>query len=179
MADGREVILLKWSKNELLNSPNETIQFDEEITFEKEIFSKMNQLRELREIEVSGQIQYDAHSDLATCNFEVEGVMIVPCSITNEDVEYPFCSDGSQTFAFHKVSKDEDIIETKGDIIELMPTIFQTIILEVPLKVVKEGLKEYPKGEGWEVIREEDYVKSKSDEIDPRLAKLKEFKVEE
>ena len=105
--------------------------------------------------------------------------MVVPCSITNEDVDYPFHTEGSQVFAFHKVSKDSDIIETKGDIVELMPVIFQTIILEVPLKVVKEGLKEYPKGDGWEVIREEDYIKAKKDEIDPRLAKLREFKVEE
>ncbi|NBK97381.1 MAG: DUF177 domain-containing protein [Erysipelotrichia bacterium] len=170
---------MKWSKNELLNSPNETVHFDEQITFGEEVFSKMHHLRGLRDIEVSGEIHYDTHSDLATCDFEVEGVMIVPCSITNEDVDYPFACDAHQLFAFHKVSKDEDIIETKGDIVELMPTIFQTIILEVPLKVVKEGIKEYPKGKGWEVIREEDYTQKKKDEIDPRLAKLREFKVEE
>lgn len=170
---------MKWSKNEILNSLNETIHFDEEISFETEVFSKMHHLRGLREIKVCGEIQYEAHSDLAACNFEVEGVMVVPCSITNEDVDYPFHTEGSQVFAFHKVSKDSDIIETKGDIVELMPVIFQTIILEVPLKVVKEGLKEYPKGDGWEVIREEDYIKAKKDEIDPRLAKLREFKVEE
>lgn len=173
------MILLKWSKNELLNSPNDTIFFDEKIEFGKEIFQKINHLRDLHDIEVSGQIHYDTHSDLATCDFEVEGVMIVPCCITNEDVEYPFSTEGSQMFAFHKVSKDEDIVEVKKDIIELMPTIFQHIILEIPLKVYKEGIKEYPKGKGWEVIREEDYENSKRDEIDPRLAKLREFKIEE
>ena len=46
-------------------------------------------------------------------------------------------------------------------------------------RLLKEGIKEYPKGNGWEVIREEDYIKSKKDEIDPRLAKLREFKIEE
>ena len=51
--------------------------------------------------------------------------------------------------------------------------------MEVPLKVVKEGIKEYPKGDGWEVVKEEDYTKSKKDDIDPRLAKLKEFKLED
>lgn len=173
------MILLKWSKNELLNSQNETIEFEESISFEPVVFSKMHHLRDLRDIEVRGEIHYDTHSDLAACTFQVEGVMIVPCSITNDDVEYPFVCDHTQMFAFHKVNKDEDIIETKADVIELMPTIFQTIILEVPLKVTKDGIKEYPKGDGWEVIREEDYVKSKKDEIDPRLAKLREFKIEE
>lgn len=173
------MILLKWSKSELLNSQNETIHFDEEISFEPAVFSKMHHLRDLRDIEVRGEIHYDAHSDLAACTFQVEGVMVVPCSITNDDVDYHFATEHTQMFAFHKVHKDEDIIETKGDVVELMPTIFQTIILEVPLKVVKEGIKEYPKGNGWEVIREEDYIKSKKDEIDPRLAKLREFKIEE
>lgn len=173
------MIFLKWSKKELLNSPNETVYFDEGIVFEPEIFAKINHLRGLHDVEVSGQIQYDTRSDLATCDFEVEGVMVVPCSITNEDVEYPFFAESTQVFAFHKVSKDEDIVEVKGDVLELMPTIFQHIILEIPLKVVKEGIKEYPKGNGWEVIKEEDYLNEKRNEIDPRLAKLREFKVEE
>lgn len=173
------MIPLKWSKNEFLNSQNETITFDEEITFDHQIFSKINHLRGLHDVEVSGEIHYDTHSDLATCNFEVEGVMIVPCSITNEDVEYPFCTSDSQVFAFHKVNKDEDIVETKKDIVELMPVIFQHIILEIPLKVTKEGIKEYPKGNGWEVVSEIDFKNQKEKEIDPRLAKLREFKIEE
>ena len=52
-------------------------------------------------------------------------------------------------------------------------------MMEVPLKIVKEGLTQYPKGDGWEVVKEEDYIKEKSKEIDPRLAKLKEFKLED
>ena len=62
---------------------------------------------------------------------------------------------------------------------ELLPVVFQLILMEVPLKVVKEGIKEYPKGKDWEVVKEEDYQKEKRKEIDPRLAKLKEFKAEE
>lgn len=173
------MIFLRWSKNEILNSPNATIDFDEEIVFEPEVFKKINHLRGLHDVEVSGRLQYDAHSDLATCDFEVEGVMVVPCSITNEDVEYPFYTEAVQSFAFHKVSKDDEIVEVKGNILELMPTIFQHIMLEIPLKVVKEGIKEYPKGNGWEVVKEEDYLNEKKHEIDPRLAKLKEFKIEE
>lgn len=173
------MILLKWSKTELLNSPNETVTFDDAITFEQEVFSKINHLRGLQDVEVSGELHYDTTSDFVTCNFEVEGVMIVPCSITNEDVEYPFQLDATQVYSFHKVSKEDDVEEVKGDVVELLPSIFQHIILEIPLKVVKDGIKEYPSGEGWEVVKEADYVEAKQDEIDPRLAKLREFKIEE
>mgnify|MGYP003271358823 FL=1 len=81
-------------------------------------------------------------------------------------------------FSFEKTD-DEDVHEVKGDVVELLPVIFQLIVMEVPLKIVKEGLTQYPKGDGWEVVKEEDYIKEKSKEIDPRLAKLKEFKLED
>ena len=48
--------------------------------------------------------------------------------------------------------------------------------MEVPLKVVKPGNITYPKGDGWEVMKEEDYRKEEKPAMDPRLAKLKEFK---
>lgn len=68
--------------------------------------------------------------------------------------------------------------EAKGDIVELYPVLFQLIMMEIPYKVVKEGLTDYPKGKGWEVVREEDLIASKEKAIDPRLAKLRDFKIE-
>ena len=61
----------------------------------------------------------------------------------------------------------------------MLPVIFQQILIEIPLKVVKPEIKEYPKGDGWKVIREEDLKAEKEREIDPRLAKLREFKAED
>ena len=168
---------MKWSKLELLQAPNGTITFDDEITFDDSAFSKMSQIRGLQDVTVSGNIHYEEHDDRIYADLHISGVMILPCSITNEDVEYAFQTNSLEVFAFAKTEED-DVHETKGDVVELLPVIFQLILMEVPLKVVKEGAN-YPKGNGWEVIREEDYKKAKVDEIDPRLAKLKEFKVEE
>ena len=50
------------------------------------------------------------------------------------------------------------------------------IFAEVPLKAVHPDLETYPEGDGWVVMTEEDYINEKSQEIDPRLAKLKDFK---
>lgn len=168
---------MKWSKVELMRAPNGTIEFDDGITFDASAFSKMNQIRGLQDVTVSGNIHYEEHDDRAYADLDISGVMIVPCSITNEDVEYDFHTKSMEVFAFDK-SDDEDVHETKGDVVELLPVIFQLILMEVPLKVVKEGVT-YPKGKGWEVIKEEDYKKTEAEQIDPRLAKLKEFKVEE
>ena len=148
---------MKWSRMELLQAKDATIEFDEMIRFEPEVFSKMHQIRGLQDVTVSGNVHYEASSERVFADLDIEGVMIVPCSITLEDVEYDF----------------------QGDVVELLPVIFQLIVMEVPLKIVKEGLTQYPKGDGWEVVKEEDYIKEKSKEIDPRLAKLKEFKLED
>lgn len=169
---------MKWSRAELLQANKQTIEFDEEIEFNPAVFAKMHQLRGLQDVTVSGNIHYDTTSERVFADLDIEGVMIVPCSITLEDVEYDFHTQSLEVFSFEKTD-DEEVHEVKGDVVELLPVIFQLILLEVPLKVVKDGLKEYPKGDGWEVVKEEDYVKEKKDEIDPRLAKLKEFKLED
>lgn len=169
---------MKWSKLELLQAENGTIEFEDKIDFEPAVFSKMHQIRGLQDVTVSGNVHYDVSSDRVFADLDIDGVMIVPCSITLEDVEYDFHTKSLEVFSFDKVD-DKDVHETKGDVVELLPVIFQLILMEVPLKVVKEGLKQYPKGDGWEVVKEEDYERAKSDEIDPRLAKLKEFKLED
>lgn len=168
---------MKWSKLDLLHAPNGMIQFDESITFDQAVFSKMSQIRGLQNVTVSGHIQYEEQRDRAYADLDIAGVMILPCSVTNEDVDYEFHTQSMETFAFEK-SNDEDVHVSKGDMIELMPVIFQLILMEIPLKVVKENAQ-YPQGKGWEVMKEEDYLRSKKDEIDPRLAKLKEFKTED
>lgn len=169
------MIRLKFTKSELIQNQGATT-FCEKITFGSEVFEKMHNLRNLKDVEVSGSIHYDDKSEVADVLLKIKGIMVVPCAITNEDVDYPFDSEGDVIYAFHKVEKDSDIIEAKGDVIELMPQVFQQIILEIPLKVVKEGLKEYPHGNGWEVMKEEDLNREKAKKIDPRMAKLAEFK---
>lgn len=169
---------MKWSRLELLQAKHGTIVFEDTIDFEPAIFSKMHQIRGLRDVTVSGNIHYDESMERIFADLDIEGVMIVPCSITLEDVEYDFHTKSLEVFSFDKTD-DEDVHEVKGDVVELLPVIFQLILMEVPLKIVKKGLRKYPKGDGWEVVKEEDYIKAKNDEIDPRLAKLKEFKLED
>lgn len=101
--------------------------------------------------------------------------MVVPCAITDEDVLVEFKTEDDPVFSFGKTD-DEEAIEVKGDTVELMPVVYPLIMMEIPLKVVKPGLKDYPKGDGWEVLTEEEYLREKQSQIDPRLAKLRDYK---
>ena len=169
---------MKWTKSELLQAENNTIEFDEKIEFNDADLVKVSHLRKLKDVTVSGDIHYDFSSDLAIANIHVSGIMVVPCSISLEDVEVEFDTSSSEVYSFEKNPTDLDVHETKKDIVELYPAIFQLIVMEIPYKVVKKGVK-YPKGKGWEVVSEEEFNLSKQDGIDPRLAKLKDFKIEE
>ena len=141
---------MRWSKLELLRASEHTITFDDSLSFDASAFSAMNQIRGLNDVRVSGKLRYDSDEDRVFADIEISGTMILPCAVH----------------------------EAKGDVVELLPVIFQLILMEIPLKVVKNEVT-YPKGNGWEVMKESDYQKQKKDEIDPRLAKLMEFKAEE
>ena len=168
-------MLLKWTKTELLNTTDSTVMFDEYLTFERESFKDIKRLIGLEDVHVSGEGYYDPHTDLFDVDMQVDGIMITNCAITNEEIDVPFDFDSHVIFSFTD-SDDLDLIVVENDIIELIPVIFRLIKLEVPLKAVSSGNIEYPKGEGWRIISEEDILELKKQEIDPRLAKLKEFK---
>ena len=102
------MILLKWSKAELLQSPNGTIELDDTISFDPTVFAKMHQIRGLQDVTVSGNIHYDTESDRVFADLDISGVMIVPCSITLEDVEYDFHTKSLEVFSFDKTN-DEDV----------------------------------------------------------------------
>lgn len=169
---------MRYAKAELLRAENHTIAVDERICFEPKAFERMDHIRSVPDVHVSGTIHCDDVSDRVYADLSITGVMIVPCSITLEDVEYAFHTETSETFSFSK-TEETDVHEAKGDVVELLPIVFQQILMEVPLKVIKEDVGAYPEGNGWKVIREEDLAKEKKAQIDPRLAKLREFKPED
>ena len=169
---------MKWSKAELNRHGNQDLVIDETLTWERDCFAT-DRLRELKNVVVTGSGRYDASSQRLEVDLTISGEMIVPCAVTLEDVEVPFETSSTEIFSFLPVKEDQEEVHVlKDEVLDLRPVIEQLILLEVPLKGVKDGAQ-YPKGEGWEVVREEEHRLQKRQEIDPRLAKLKEFKVQE
>ena len=76
-------------------------------------------------------------------------------------------------------SEDPDVYPVLSNVLDTDPVVLRLIYQDIPLKVVREGILDYPKGDGWEVIREEDYARSKENRIDPRMAKLMELKTKD
>ena len=102
--------------------------------------------------------------------------MIVPCALTNVDVDYPFSEKREVMFSFAKLPADADdeILEAKKGVADLMPVIFETIVCEVPLKVVSKDADIKRSGDGWQLVSESE-ANERTEEFDPRLAKLREL----
>ena len=131
-------------------------------------------LRRLENVEGDICFYYDAADELRV-NYHLAGNMICPCAISLEDVEVPF-----------DLSEDEKVVQKENEdgfyLNEDMTIEDMAVYIvwpEVPIKVVKKEKIEYSRGDGWSFVSEEDYESSRADEIDPRLQKLMEYKVEE
>lgn len=166
---------MKWSKIDFLNAKNNEISFNEAIEIQPEFFKKQHQLRDLKDIVVDGKMHYDERDDYVHVDIRVSGTMILPCSLTLEDVDYDFTTESYELFSFSKSHTNEDVHYSNKNTIELLQVVIQLISMEIPMRVVKNETIDYPKGNDWEVIKESDF-QAREKEIDPRLAKLKEFK---
>lgn len=149
-------------------------QFDETLSFPSEMFHHLSQINGLNDVHVTGHGRMDAKNRQLYVEFQAKGQMILPCAISLENVDYPFDIQSSVTFAFYKPEDDEDVVEVKRDTADLTPVVFQEIMMEVPMRVVKEGATLKTEGQGWKVLNEEE-TSEDEDYIDPRLAKLKDY----
>ncbi|MBO7697795.1 MAG: hypothetical protein J6S38_02015 [Erysipelotrichaceae bacterium] len=131
-------------------------------------------LRRLENVEGDISFYYDAADELRI-NYHLTGEMVCPCAISLEDVYVPFDLSEDEKIV-HKEEEDGFYFNEDKQLEDLVMYI---IWPEVPIKVVKKEKIEYSRGDGWSFVSEKDYESSREDEIDPRLQKLMEYKVEE
>ena len=131
-------------------------------------------LRRLEDVQGDISFYYDAADELRI-NYHITGNMVCPCAVSLEDVYVPFDLSEDDKVV-HKENEDGFYLSEDMAIDRLVEYI---VWPEVPIKVVKKEKIEYSRGDGWSFVSEEDYESSREDEIDPRLQKLMEYKVEE
>ena len=131
-------------------------------------------LRRLENVEGVISFYYDYENDLHI-SYDLKGNMIYPCAITLEDVEVPFELQDDENVVF---DENEEGFYIK-DSLEIENMVYYILLPEVPIKVVKNEKIEYPRGDGWVFVTEEELESSQKEEIDPRLQKLSEYRFEE
>ena len=168
---------MKWTRSELMKKENAQVFFDEDITIDSKEFEQNSRINGVKDVHVEGDGYLDVHENQFYANLFVTGTMLVPDAITGKEVEYPFETESEEVYSFEDTDEDGVRI-ADGDEVDLMPAIVDNILLEVPLQVSYASKEEYPAGDGWRVVSEEEYQSGQEERLDPRLAKLKEYKEE-
>lgn len=165
---------MKWTISQLQKYRNKDFTIDETIRAD-EIKETDPSIREVSPIHVTGRA--DISATKVTFHLVISGHLILPCSRTLVDVNYPINVETTETFLLNgdEFETDEEVHQVKGDVIDLMPAIREILLLEIPMQVFcedsssEEGAPQ--SGKDWEVIQEVD----KKEKVDPRLAGLAKF----
>ena len=121
------------------------IDINEDINFNNIDYQKMN-ITKINDMHATGyaKVNYEDNIEL---DLDIDGEIVMPCAITLEDVLVPI-----------NTHIEEEILENtlKDDFyLDLLDILWENVILEVPVRVTKEGAKlESQKGVGWEIISE-------------------------
>ncbi|MBP3852373.1 MAG: hypothetical protein J6D36_07500, partial [Erysipelotrichaceae bacterium] len=101
---------MKFTKTDFCQSRNGVITIDEYLAIEENDLLHHTQVKSIPEVHVTGTLQFDGTA-LVFSDLEMDGVMIVPDSITSEDIEVVFDTESQSTYSF--VSLDR--LETEDD----------------------------------------------------------------
>ncbi len=153
------------------------VVFDEDLEIDDANFSSSSLIIGVRDVHVDGTGFLDDEGESFDCDYHLSCTMLCPDAITSEVIEVPFETDSHETYSFVE-SEDDGVRFVADEVIDLLPAVIETIMLEVPISVTDADENDYPSGDGWRVITEAEYQESQKNRIDPRLAKLKEFKGE-
>ena len=166
------------TRRELESLENKSYTLDETIAFDASLFDPNSRLRNIKDAHIDGSIIPLHGSSYFEFHWTIDCIMVCPCAITNEDVEVPLHTSDDELLSFDS-SDDPQVMVLNDDVFDLSTYTYQRILLEAPLSVVKPGQIKYPSGVGWRIMPESEYEATKDQTVDPRLAKLKEFKFED
>ena len=150
----------------LASLSNEVVNYDEDFHIDSSLYSDVGIL-DLKNLHVSGTVHLNSLSMLVV-NLTVTGAMILPDSVTNEPIDYPFTCKIDEEFDIN----DENFLEyyqKSQNILDIMKILWENIVLEVPMRFTKTE-DAHLSGDGWSLGEDKN-----KDNIDPRFAKLAEL----
>ena len=126
----------------LYSNTVEEIDISGDYSLPKEYYEDSDIIR-IEKLHVEGKIQEDDH-----ITAKIEGILILPDSISLEEVEYPFLSEYDD--------KIEENCKKGENILDIFQFLWENILLEVPLQFTRvDDLSKFH-GDGWKLISEDE-----------------------
>ncbi|MDD4036729.1 MAG: hypothetical protein PHS45_05375 [Bacilli bacterium] len=140
----------------LINNYEKVIDVNETITFDQEYLSTTD-IRSIKPVEVTGTIT-KSDGEFFNLNLKIKGEMILPCSITLADVIFPFDINYESD-----ITDENENLKIMGNNLDIIPIVWENIVTEIPIRVVAPNAKPIKKGEGWQILTEDDENKPLSE----------------
>lgn len=138
--------------SKLKNGTLEKIDFDEIVNFTDDDI-KDTSIKRLNNVRAKGNIER-INDDIYHLTLNITGDMVLLCARSLEEVVYPI-----DIFIDKNVSEttneDEKPIILQNSL-DIFGIVWENIVLEVPLRVVKENAEFLSEGNGWSLIEEND-----------------------
>lgn len=127
---------------------NDYIEIDEFVEFPEDFYINMD-IRKVKNVKVNGIIRIN-NLDEIEVDLNCTGEFILPCAITLEDVSYNF-----STKIEENIGNFNDFYDNRQKALDILPLLWENIVSEVPIRVVKEGVSvTNTHGDGWELVSE-------------------------
>lgn len=148
-------------KIDLIGIPQEGLIIDSNLVFdEKQV--KLAGMEKLNDVKIRGKV-YINLADEVILKANLSGTMILLDAIDSSEIEYPFNIEIEENLT----DNEEYNLEKTQNTLDIMNILWQNIVLEVPMRVVKKENENVSlQGEGWELISDD------TKKVDPRLSPL-------
>lgn len=178
---------MKWSLLELNKYKDSPLEFTETLELKKSLIKRDNMILDVSPVKVSGLLIVG--KDEYLIHYKIDVIVTVPSSRSLAPVPLKMVIDVDEVFMTKEQFdqrderfSEEEVIILEKPTIDLDESVEDNILLSIPIQVLTEEEQEshdLPKGDDWEVLSEDDYLRQKEDQVqqtvDPRLAKLSEL----
>ena len=136
-----DITSLKYNKESV-------VKVDEVVSIPKEDL-------ENTDVRVKGEIYRYGEEDYEL-NLVLDGVMVLPCSLTLKPTDYKFNTEISGVYT-EMMQEIENFSKKIENSLDIFPIIWENILMEIPIKVTcPEATDLKLSGDGWKLVTEED-----------------------
>ena len=130
--------------NELKN--NNIYKYQEDLVFEEDVLKRIDLIKKVNTLKAS--LELKVCHPFIVASLKLDGDLILLSSRSLKEVPYEF------SVKIEEIMGNFDTFYNKNkNTLDILPLLWENIVSEVPIRVVKEGVRSQGiNGEGWELI---------------------------
>ena len=133
--------MLRWSLPQLFKYNNKQFTFSDVLSL-KDRITDVSDIIDISEVKVSGYGKC-VYGDRYLFKMHIECLLTLECARTLDEVPFPISIDCEEVYDTFIKDDDEDVRLIEKNTVDLTDAIWENIYLEKPMRVVKEGSKEF------------------------------------